>query len=66
MFFEVKIYDSDGDLKRVVSPKKLSKRYWKESDNASPDYSDYDLGPEDLESQKTWGKVRLQIDDTSV
>ena len=30
MFFEVRIFDADGELKRVLSPKKLSKKYWKE------------------------------------
>lgn len=66
MFFEVRIFDADGDLKRVVSPKKLSKKYWKESNNTLPDYSDYDLSPENLESQKTWGEARLQVDDTNI
>ncbi|PIQ97932.1 MAG: hypothetical protein COV67_01565 [Nitrospinae bacterium CG11_big_fil_rev_8_21_14_0_20_56_8] len=30
MFFEVKVYDANGDLKKVISPKKLSNRFWKE------------------------------------
>ncbi|GJL77980.1 MAG: hypothetical protein NPINA01_09690 [Nitrospinaceae bacterium] len=66
MFFEVRIFDADGELKRVVSPKKLSKRYWKESGNILPDFSDNDFNTEDLENRKSWEKVRIRVDDTSV
>ena len=63
MFFEVRIFNADGELKRVVSPKKLSKKYWKENSNALPDFSDNDFNTEDMETQKTWDKIRIQMDD---
>ncbi|CAI2719709.1 hypothetical protein [Nitrospina watsonii] len=28
MFYPVKVLDEDGKVKKVVSPKKLSKEYW--------------------------------------
>ena len=66
MFFEVKIYDSDGELKRVITPKKLSNKFWKENSNALPDFNDNELGSEGWEHNKTWGKARIQVDDSVV
>lgn len=40
MFFEVKIFDSRGDLQKVVSPKKLSRRFWKEDSIGVGEYVD--------------------------
>ncbi|CCQ89903.1 conserved hypothetical protein [Nitrospina gracilis 3/211] len=28
MFYPVKVLDEDGNIKKVLSPKKLSKEYW--------------------------------------
>lgn len=66
MFFEVRIFDADGELKRVVSPKKLSKKYWKANDNGMPDFHDQDLNTDDLVGQKTWNKINIQVGDTIV
>ncbi|MDA0691838.1 MAG: hypothetical protein O3A78_02320 [Nitrospinae bacterium] len=66
MFFEVRIFDADGELKRVLSPKKLSKKYWKEKSEGMPDYIDQDVNMEDMDRQKTWGKSNIQMDETSV
>lgn len=48
MFFEVRIFDADGELKRVLSPKKLSKKYWKEKSEGMPDYIDQDVNMEEI------------------
>ncbi|PIQ98966.1 MAG: hypothetical protein COV66_13815 [Nitrospinae bacterium CG11_big_fil_rev_8_21_14_0_20_45_15] len=40
MFFEVKIFDSKGDLKKVVSPQKLSTQFWREDAVSGADYFD--------------------------
>ncbi len=65
MFFEVKIFSADGELKRIVSPKKLSKRFWKESENAQPDFTDQEVPGEDWAMKGLSGeKVRIQVDDT--
>ncbi len=38
MFYEVRVFGSRGELKKVVSSKKLSKRFWKINGSAQPDY----------------------------
>ena len=47
MFFEVRIFDASGELKKVVSPKRLSNKFWKKNENALPDLKDNELGGED-------------------
>ncbi len=66
MFFEVKIFDADGELKRVLSPKRLSKKYWKEKDEGKPDYIDQEVNTEDMSRQKAWDRPKIQMDETSV
>lgn len=35
MFYEVRVLDGNGELKKVISPKRLSARFWKlQSDGA--------------------------------
>lgn len=65
MFFEVRVFDADGELKRVLSPKKLSKKYWKEKSEGMPDYIDQDANSEE-DRTKTWSKSKIQMDETSV
>ena len=36
MFYEVKVFDSRGQLKKTVSSKKLSNRFWR--NNSTPTY----------------------------
>ena len=60
MFFEVKIYDADGELKRVVSPKKLSKNFWKESTNGLPDFSETYVSQDAWETKNAWDKVQME------
>ena len=38
MFYEVKVFDSRGQLKKVVSSKKLSNRFWRHSNSALSSY----------------------------
>ena len=42
MFYEVKVFDSEGQLKKVLSPKKLSNRFWKEGEQRLIDFTDKD------------------------
>jgi len=60
MFFEVRIFNADGELKRVVSPKKLSKNFWKENDNGLPDFSATYLNQDSWESCNAWNKVQME------
>ena len=40
MFYEVKVFDAKGELKKVLSPKKLSNRFWKEGEQNLIDFTD--------------------------
>ena len=42
MFYEVKVFDAEGQLKKVLSPKKLSNRFWKEGEQRLIDFTDKD------------------------
>ena len=42
MFYEVKVFDKKGELKKVLSPKKLSNRFWKEGEQKLVDFTDKD------------------------
>ena len=44
MFYEVKVFDAKGELKKVLSPKKLSKRFWKEGGQNLIDFTDKEKG----------------------
>ena len=55
MFYEVKVFDSRGQLKKVVSSKKLSNRFWRASDNLPSYYEDSSAKSDDCNS-----KVKMQ------
>ena len=42
MFYEVKVFDAEGQLKKVLSPKKLRNRFWKEGEQRLIDFTDKD------------------------
>ena len=52
MFYEVKIFDAKGDLKKVISPKKLSNRFWKSGEQNLIDFGDKDNRSQEWENQK--------------
>ncbi|MDC0205913.1 hypothetical protein OAL04_01630 [Nitrospinae bacterium] len=38
----MKVFDAEGQLKKVLSPKKLSNRFWKEGEQRLIDFTDKD------------------------
>ena len=64
MFFEVKIFNADLELKRVVSRKKLSKSFWEKNYNRLPDFNEAYLNQENWEDKNTWDKVQVEEPDT--
>lgn len=61
MFYQVKVFDSRGQLKKVVSSRKLSNRFWRLNSSAPPDYVE-GFGKSDEWSSKrnmSHGKVSL-------
>jgi len=57
MFYEVKVFDSRGKLKKVVSSKKLSNRFWSMNGNLPSYYEDSSVKPDDWNSK---GKIQVE------
>ena len=51
MFYEVKVFDAKGELKKVLSPKKLSNRFWKEGEQKLIDFTDKEKGTANTDNQ---------------
>ena len=56
MFYEVKVFDSRGQLKKIVSSKKLSNRFWRNSENIP---SRYDEGYAKSEELSVKGNLKV-------
>ena len=52
MFYEVRIFDANGELKKVLSPKKLSNKFWKSGEQNLIDFSDKGSSSTDWERKK--------------
>ena len=64
MFYEVRVFDSRGQLKKVVSSKKLSNRFWNMHDNL-PSYYDEGSGkPEDWSSRNKMKAKKISLDES--
>ena len=61
MFYEVKVFDSRGELKKVVSSKKLSNRFWRMYDNLPSYYEESSAKSDDWKS-----KGKMQVEKVSV
>ena len=57
MFYEVKVFDSRGQLKKVVSSKKLSNRFWRINDNQPSYYEESSIRSDDWNSK---GKIQVK------
>ena len=40
MFYEVRIFDAKGELKKILSPKRLSNQFWKNGEKKMIYFSD--------------------------
>jgi len=61
MFYEVKVFDSRGQLKKVVSSKKLSNRFWRSNENAPSYYVENAAKPEEWSGMKA---EKLKLDNS--
>ena len=64
MFYEVKVFDSRGQLKKVVSSKKLSSRFWLNNENT---FSYYEEGYAKAEEWSVRGNTKsekVSLDDS--
>ena len=62
MFYEVKVFDSRGQLKKIVSSKKLSNRFWRNNDNAPSYYDDGYSKSEDLSTKDSVKPAKVSSD----
>ena len=65
MFYEVKIFDSRGQLKKVVSSKKLSNRFWSENDNLPSYYEDSSAKSDDFNSKEKMQAKKMGVEEAT-
>jgi len=65
MFFKVKVFDSRGQLKKVVSSKKLSNRFWNMNDSLPSYYEESSSKFDDLSSREKTQVEEVTSDETS-
>ncbi|KMP11945.1 hypothetical protein UZ36_02575 [Candidatus Nitromaritima sp. SCGC AAA799-C22] len=64
MFYEVRVFDSRGQLKKVISPKKLSNRFWRLNTNAPAEYEEGYAKGDDWSSKSGILKEKICMDET--
>jgi hypothetical protein len=52
MFYEVRIFDAKGYLRKVISPRKLSNIFWKQGEQNLIDFGDKENRSQELDSRK--------------
>ena len=63
MFYEVKVFDAKGELRKVLSPKKLSNRFWKEGEQNLIDFTDKEKGTPNIDN-KIYSNDEFQLEDS--
>ena len=63
MFYEVKVFDDKGELKKVLSPKKLSNSFWKDGEQKLIDFTDKESGFSSNTANKVYEKDEFQLED---
>ena len=63
MFYEVRVFDSRGQLKKVVSSKKLSNRFWNMHANL-PSYYEEGSGKSEDWNPKNKMKAGMSMDES--
>ena len=58
MFYEVRIFDAKGELKKILSPKRLSNQFWKSGEQNLFDFSD-----KENSSSSEWGNKKIEKDE---
>ena len=64
MFYEVRVFDSRGQLKKVVSSKKLSNRFWNMHANQASYYEEGSGKPEDWSSKNKMKAEKVSLDES--
>ena len=61
MFYEVKVFDAKGELKKVLSPKKLSNRFWKKGEQNLIDFTDKESSAASNMGNNVYNEGRIPI-----
>ncbi len=65
MFYEVRIFDAKGELKKVISSKILSNRFWRDNEGILQSSGDVDYGGDDWSSKNgTINRITPQTDES--
>ena len=63
MFYEVRIFDAKGELKKILSPKRLSNQFWKSGEQNLIDFSDKENSSSSDGGNKKVDKDEYQLED---
>ena len=63
MFYEVKVFDAKGELKKVLSPKKLSNRFWKKGEQKLIDFTEKESSLPKVD-KKIYRDEEFQLEDS--
>ena len=63
MFYEVRIFDAKGKLKKILSPKRLSNQFWKSGEQNLIDFSDKGNSSSSDSGNKKVDKDEYQLED---
>jgi hypothetical protein len=63
MFYEVRIFDAKGELKKILSPKRLSNQFWKSGEQNLIDFSDKEKSSSSDWVNKKFEKDENQLED---
>ena len=63
MFYEVRIFDAKGELKKILSPKRLSNQFWKSGEQNLIDFSDKEKSSSLGGGNKKVDKDEYQLED---
>ena len=62
MFYEVRIFNAKGELKKILSPKRLSNQFWKSGEQNLIDFSDKENSPSSDGRNKKVDKDEYQLE----
>ena len=63
MLYEVKVFDAKGELKKVLSPKKLINQLWKEGEQNLIDFTDKEKGTANTDN-KIYNSDEFKLEDS--
>ena len=57
MFYEVKVLDQQGKIKKVISPKRLSNKYWKRNNEGREFTGNMGVEEDELDYESGWSTL---------